>query len=221
MRTIGRWSVASVISFVLGFARFAAVIAFVVTVCLTAALPFVSNPNLTVTVPVSFSIETPPEIRVGRNRFDFEIVRDRQQAKRDAKRGLDSVEGSLAIPTASRTVIAANAAALLVILAFVIFVLGQLRAVLRTLIHANPFVPANATRIRSLGLAVIAGEFMGSAIVFAENYYAKTHVVVPGLTFDAWPQLSLMTIGYGLIILVIAEVFRAGTRLDEEQSLTI
>jgi Protein of unknown function (DUF2975) len=33
--------------------------------------------------------------------------------------------------------------------------------------------------------------------------------------------MSFRTIIYGLIILVIAEVFRAGTRLDEEQSLTI
>jgi Protein of unknown function (DUF2975) len=30
-----------------------------------------------------------------------------------------------------------------------------------------------------------------------------------------------MRIGCGLVILVIAEVFRAGTRLDEEQALTI
>jgi hypothetical protein len=69
--------------------------------------------------------------------------------------------------------------------------------------------------------AVIVGELARAAIVFAENYYAMTHVTVPGLQFDAWPSLDLMSIGYGLIILVIAEVFRAGTRLDEEQSLTI
>jgi hypothetical protein len=30
-----------------------------------------------------------------------------------------------------------------------------------------------------------------------------------------------MPIAHGLFILVIAEVFRVGTRLDEEQSLTI
>jgi hypothetical protein len=33
--------------------------------------------------------------------------------------------------------------------------------------------------------------------------------------------VNLRTIGYALIILVLAEVFRAGTRLDEERSLTI
>lgn len=38
------------------------------------------------------------------------------------------------------------------------------------------------------------------------------------LTFQ---HLDFFTIIHGLIILVIAEVFRAGTRLDEDQSLTI
>ena len=42
-----------------------------------------------------------------------------------------------------------------------------------------------------------------------------------GLRFDARPDFSIMAVFYGLIILVIAEVFRAGTRLDEEQSLTV
>jgi hypothetical protein len=58
-------------------------------------------------------------------------------------------------------------------------------------------------------------------LVFTKNDYAMTNVVIPGLKFDAWPRLSFWTIIYGLIILVIAEVFRAGTRLDQEQSLTI
>ena len=40
-------------------------------------------------------------------------------------------------------------------------------------------------------------------------------------TFDTWPRLDFATLGHGLIILVIAEVFRAGTRLDEDQALTI
>ena len=58
-------------------------------------------------------------------------------------------------------------------------------------------------------------------IVFFENYYAMTHFSAEGLRFDARPDLNGFAIINGLIILVIAEVFRAGTRLDEEQSLTV
>jgi Protein of unknown function (DUF2975) len=103
----------------------------------------------------------------------------------------------------------------------VLYVIDQLRAVLRTLIHGNPFVAENATRIQRVAFAVIIGEFARALIVFAENHYAMTNVAIAGLQFDAWPHVSFRTIVYGLIILVIAEIFRAGTRLDEEQSLTI
>ena len=102
-----------------------------------------------------------------------------------------------------------------------LWVLGQLRAVFRTLRDGQPFVPANATRIRWIAFAVIVGELARSAIVFFENYYAMTHFSADGLRFDARPDLNVFAIINGLIILVIAEVFRAGTRLDEEQSLTV
>ena len=48
-----------------------------------------------------------------------------------------------------------------------------------------------------------------------------THFPAEGLRFDARPDFNILAILYGLIILVIAEVFRAGTRLDEDQSLTV
>jgi hypothetical protein len=68
--------------------------------------------------------------------------------------------------------------------------------------------------IRLVAFAVIIGEFARALIVFAENHYAMTHVAIASLQFDTWPQVSFRTIIYGLIILVIAEVFRAGTLLE-------
>ena len=58
-------------------------------------------------------------------------------------------------------------------------------------------------------------------MVYVENAYAVTYFVSDGLRFDARPHLNLFAIVNGLIILVISEVFRAGTRLDEDQSLTV
>jgi len=48
-----------------------------------------------------------------------------------------------------------------------------------------------------------------------------THFAAEGLQFLARPGFDVFAIFNGLILLAIAEVFRAGTRLDEEQSLTI
>jgi hypothetical protein len=90
------------------------------------------------------------------------------------------------------------------VLALIVWVLGQLRAVFRTLGDGQPFVAANATRIRWIAYAVILGELARS-----------------GLRFDVRPDFNVLAIIAGLIIFVIAEVFRAGTRLDEDQSLTV
>lgn len=220
MRTIGRWSVASVVSIALGFGRFVIALSLVVAALLTLALPFLPNPDVTVTVPVSFTIETPPPIQIGRSGLNFDI-RNPQQPADGNSRGAGSVEGSLKIPTRDRWFVAAQSTVLVGVLALLLFVIAQLHAVFRTLIHAHPFVPENAARIHRVGLAVIVGECARAAIVHAENLYARAHVTIAGLQFDEWPHLTLSTIGYGLVILVIAEVFRAGTRLDEERSLTI
>lgn len=219
MRVMGRGSIASIISIVVSLSAFVAATGLLVAVVLMLMLPF-TEPSITVTVPVSFSIDTSAPIR-NRSGFGFDILDPKEQEKFDQKRRIDRVDGSLRIPNASKPVIVVNAIILVGALAFMVFVLTQLRAVLQTLIHGNPFVPSNATHIRRIGLAVIVGELAGAAIVYAENYYAMTHVAIAGLQFDDWPRVSFTSIGYGLIILVIAEVFRAGTRLDEEQSLTV
>src|SRR5262249_30004902 len=216
MKAIGRFSIASVLSVVLGFFRFAIAIGMVATAIGLAVLAFAPAPRVTVTVPVSFRLDNASPIR-GQTGFGFNFLTETDLAREEAKSRVDHVGGALRIPDASKRVIALNALVLMAILAFTAFVVDQLRAVLRTLIQSNPFVPDNARRIQRIGLAEIAG----AALVFVENYYAMTHVAIAGLTFDDWPRLSFTTIGYGLIILIIAEVFRTGTRLDEEQSLTI
>ena len=87
--------------------------------------------------------------------------------------------------------------------------------------NGQPFVPANATRIRRVGYAAILGEIVRALGVFVANYSVMTHVTSDAVRFYALPSLEVYAVVSGLVILVIAEVFRAGTRLDEEQSLTV
>ena len=65
------------------------------------------------------------------------------------------------------------------------------------------------------------GEVVRAAVVYFENRYAMTHFTAPGLEFLARPDLNGFALVHGLIILALAEVFRAGARLDDEQSLTV
>lgn len=131
------------------------------------------------------------------------------------------VRGSLRVPVQKGAFFYANALILLMLLAVTLFMLGLLRSVLRTIRDGAPFVRANATRIRWIAFAVIGIEVARAAITYVESSYAMTHFSVEGLCFDARPEINLFAIVQGLIILAIAEVFRAGTRLNEDQSLTV
>jgi hypothetical protein len=114
-----------------------------------------------------------------------------------------------------------NTALVVGLLALALWVLTQLRALFRALGDGKPFAPQNATRVRRVAWAVIVAAILRSAVVYFENAYAMTYFVADGLQFDARPHLDVFAIINGLIILVISEVFRAGTRLDEDQSLTV
>jgi len=114
-----------------------------------------------------------------------------------------------------------NAVLLVGLLALGLWVLSQLRAVLCTLRDGKPFAPANALRIRRIAWVAILGELIRAAVVFFEHDYAASHFVSEGLHFSARPEINVFAIVDGLVMLVIAEVFRIGARLDEDQSLTV
>jgi hypothetical protein len=135
---------------------------------------------------------------------------------------IHNVRGSLIFPSpASAPLITPALIAGVIMLGVALWALGQLRAVFRTVRDGRPFVQANAIRIRRIGFVVIIGELARAAVVFTLNSYAMTHFSATGLQFDAPPDLHVFTIVHGLIILAIAQVFRAGTQLYEDQSLTI
>lgn len=134
---------------------------------------------------------------------------------------IEDASGVLDIAVRQRGLVLGVAAGVAVLGALALWVLGQLRAVFRTLREGRPFVPANVRRIRWVGVGVIAGELLGDALGFAGNYYTAAHFAAEGIRFTSWPDIDVATIISGLVILAIAEVFNAGTRLEEDQSLTV
>ncbi len=134
---------------------------------------------------------------------------------------IEDLRGAVRFVPLNRGVVAGSAAVLIVAISLIVWVLHQLRSVFRTLRDGRPFVAANASRLRNIGWAVIVGETLRTALALVENAYAAGHFAVSGLTFEVRPDYNALTVISGLIILAIAEVFRAGTRLDEEQSLTV
>ncbi|HET9468831.1 MAG TPA: DUF2975 domain-containing protein [Vicinamibacterales bacterium] len=202
-------SIASVLVVVLNVAWWLVALAMVLATGLAGMSAFHEVGNAQIDIPVSFSVD-PQALPVNAPTLGIERAQ------------IEHARGSLKFPPPPGTSFIAPALfGLALMLAAVLFVVGQLRAVIRTLRDGRPFVRANAARIRWIAFAVIAGEIAKTVIVYSANAQAMTHFSASGLRFDARPDFNVVTIVHGLIILAIAEVFRAGTRLDEEQSLTI
>jgi Protein of unknown function (DUF2975) len=211
MQAMGKRSVSSFLAVLISVGFYTVAVVLVLMLGLACIPLFTTDfANTEMGIPVSFSVET------GALRLAAPAPSIEKADIRDAHGS-----GTLRFPPPSGMVLTTTALLAALGLAIGLWVLVQLRAVFRTLRDGRPFVAANAMRIRWIGYAVILGEVVQSLVLFGGNAYARTHFAADVLRFDAWPSIDVWAIIHGLIILVIAEVFRAGARLDEDQSLTI
>jgi hypothetical protein len=226
MKAIGQGSMSSFLAGLLNVVWYVALIPGTLLLVILAGSSFAKDgPRLS--LPVSYVLEIPPH-PVTAPSLGIEKARiEGWSGGIGFTLGQDSTATNLRIRGALN--FAPHPGAFLALHVLIVIVLGalggfailQLRNVLRTMRDGQPFVPGNATRLRWIALAVIAFELTRFAVALFDNYYAKTYFVSEGLQFRVWPDLNVGAIVNGLIILVIAEVFRVGTRLDEEQSLTV
>lgn len=99
--------------------------------------------------------------------------------------------------------------------------LHHLRRLFQRVRGGAPFHAANARRLRWLGLLAIALAVLNSVSEWVVAQAVRGGVVserveVPlGLTVDGSAVL------FGLVLLALAEIFRRGAALEEEQSLTV
>lgn len=101
-------------------------------------------------------------------------------------------------------------------------ILYQLRKLLGALRAGRPFVRENADRLRRLGWSVILVQLALAAIRFGESLYVAQRFQRPGLQLGA-PPVHLPTAGLfaGAVLLVVAEAFRRGAQLEEDQAFTV
>lgn len=99
-------------------------------------------------------------------------------------------------------------------------VCAYLRGVFETLVARDPFVPENARRFAAIGivLAVMEGASMFvtaavSAIFSLAGLMDEAPFGLPNINFPVWFAV--------LTLLVLAQVFREGAAMREEQKMTI
>jgi len=221
VKSINRSPVSPVLFVVVNAAWYLIAVVLVLTVLLTVAGASVAvqigpdgalnidaaHPNVTMAIPVAVRVDD--ALRVSAPALGIEHAQ------------LLDLKGTLRFPPRRGAFFVANLVLVIGWLGLALWILGLLRSFIWALRAGRPFVAANASRVRSIGWAVILGEIGRASVVYFENRYAMTHFASQGLQFMARPDVSVFAIVNGLIILALAEVFRAGTRLDEDQSLTI
>ena len=209
---------ATVVSWILSVARGLVTLGLVLTVVVVTVVPFttelleVDASWLTIgsrmTVPVRFYVDSDAH-RIAAPSIGVERAE------------LRDTHGSLRFPAPEGWFLFINAAFLLALFLVAIWGLDQLHKVVGTMRKGQPFVAANARRLRRVAAAVIGGEVLRAALVFVDQFYAKTHFTAAGLLFDASFNVDFFAVFLAFVIFAIAEVFAAGTRLDEDQALTV
>jgi len=109
---------------------------------------------------------------------------------------------------------------------FAIFVLAtqiiinRLRKIFSTLIDGDPFVPENATHMRTIWIVLSGFEVLNmlfsSGALMAKKLFGKTFSQLQGELHINW-SLWLAVI----VLIVLTEIFREGAKLRAEQKLTI
>lgn len=96
------------------------------------------------------------------------------------------------------------------------FVCRQLRHILTTLAEGDPFVPENAPRLMRIAIALGLIEVIRNCVIliFGATGMLGEEVEV---NFTVNPALW----GAVIVLLILAQVFKEGTRLREEQKMTI
>ena len=107
------------------------------------------------------------------------------------------------------------------IVAGYLFVVFQLRRVLRNVRQGQPFARDNARRLRIIGYMTLIS---GPAYGLLAHIYGRVHqyqLDIPDATINVPIDVYPFAIFAGLIVLVIAQVFDYGARLQSEQDLTV
>ena len=203
MEVMGKTSIASVLKIIMDVLWYLSLAGLALVGLLMVAGAFAA-PMGTMTVPVAFELEE----------GSYTIRADALGIER-AEMGQALAELSFNVPTGLFFHLNMMVAALGLVI--IMWVLYQLRAVFATLRAGTPFVGANAVRIRWIGIAIIAGEVLKSFVVGLEHYYVMTHFASDGLSFGTSFEIQGVTIIVGFTVIVISEVFRMGTLLEQDQ----
>jgi hypothetical protein len=134
---------------------------------------------------------------------------------------LANIQADYRFPSQPGGFVSVSLAILVGLMLLVTWMLDQLRKVAKTVARGDPFASENAKRIAMIGVAVIIFEIGHAIAVMYWSLNASDLLAASGSPFKAASRISAPGALYGFLFIALAAVFREGTRLRDEQSLTI
>ena len=135
------------------------------------------------------------------------------------KRVIDTILAGTANPGAVRALVSAGAFGTCVVCAVWAIVLKQLRGILKSVEDGRPFEPANARRVAIMGWTFVVSSPLFACLDALGVRVALRVVDISGAHFRF--TLNASTLSAGLVLLVLAAVFRHGSYLQGEYDATL
>ncbi|RPI22863.1 MAG: DUF2975 domain-containing protein [Acidobacteria bacterium] len=200
MRILGKRSLAASLKFLVDLTYYLVLVFGVLIILIVAAAPFLTRGKFETQIPVSFELDR-----------DAYSIRSPELDIEDAQ--ILEAKGQLQVKGVRFGRLAEQIAFLAVLLAITLLILRRLRAILSTLKQGTPFVPANVSRIRTIGILTIAVEIVSAAMTMWWAYQVTGPMRTTGLHFRTTFDLGGWGIFAGAILIVLSEVFRIGAEM--------
>ncbi len=210
MRILGKRSLAASLKFLVDLTYYLVLLLGTLVIVVVAAVPFLTRGQVSTEIPVSFELD----------RSAYSIT-STEPGPEDAE--LIATKGQLKVKGARFGTIIEQIVFIATGLVITLLILRRLRGIFGTLTKGSPFVHANVSRIRSIGLLIIGLQILIAAVTTWWAFDVTRHLHTTGLHFRTAFDIGGWTIFTGVILLVLAEVFRIGADMkgDLEAARTI
>tara|TARA_B100001146_G_scaffold23499_1_gene17853 strand:- start:4279 stop:4911 length:633 start_codon:yes stop_codon:yes gene_type:complete len=103
----------------------------------------------------------------------------------------------------------------------ILWIVYSLRKIVQSVRQKNPFTSTNGKRLRIIAFSMVGIELVRGLADLTKMLYLEPRLHFETILIRSDISISLRVIIAGLVILVIAEAFRIGAEITEEQELTV
>lgn len=114
-----------------------------------------------------------------------------------------------------------NSAVLMLFLAVFLWAISLLRRILATTAGGLPFEPSNPRRLNLLGWIIIAASVLRSVLHYLASRWVLTQVDIVSTPISPVIQSNKEWLVCGLLVLVLAAIWKQAVQMAEEQALTV